>query len=69
MYPPHHASYASAGFEVTMSKGLGGYAFTRKNIIGSDLFLVKVKMLPITLRIIGTYAYAKLDVATSNGLG
>ena len=70
MYPPHHASYAPAGFEVTKSKGLGGYAFTRKTLLDFDFFGSRShKMLPITLRIVGTYAYAKLDVATSNGLG
>ena len=28
--PLHHVTYAPAEFEVTMSKGLGGDAFTRK---------------------------------------
>ena len=41
MYPPHHAIYAPAGFEVTLSKGLGGYAFTRKTLLDL-IFWVKV---------------------------
>ena len=31
--PLHHVTYAHKGYEVTMSKGLGGYVFTRKFII------------------------------------
>ena len=30
--PLHHVTYAPTDFEVTMSKGLGGDAFTRKFI-------------------------------------
>ena len=32
-YPLHHVTYAPAEFEVAMSNGLGGDAFTRKYII------------------------------------
>ena len=32
-YPLHHVTYAHAKFEVAMSNGLGGNAFTRKFII------------------------------------
>ena len=32
-YPLHHMTYAPAKFEVAMSNGLGGDAFTRKYII------------------------------------
>ena len=32
-YPLHHVTYAPANFEVAMSNGLGGDAFTRKYTI------------------------------------
>ena len=32
-YPLHDVTYAPAEFEVASSKGLGGDAFTKKNII------------------------------------
>ena len=32
-YPLHHVAYVPTEFEVTMTKGLGGRAFTRKYII------------------------------------
>ena len=32
-YPLHHVTYAPANFEVAMSNGSGGYAFTKKYII------------------------------------
>ena len=32
-YPLHHVTYALATFEVAMSNGFGGNAFTRKYII------------------------------------
>ena len=32
-YPLHHVTYSGTKFEVATSNGLGGDAFTRKNII------------------------------------
>ena len=32
-YPRHHVTYAPAKFEVATSNSLGGFVFTRKNII------------------------------------
>ena len=52
--PLHHVTYAPTEFEVTMSKALGGEAFTRKfNICPLTLTLGSRshKMLPSTLYI------------------
>ena len=61
-YPLHHMTYASAKFEVAMSNGWGGNAFTRKNWF--DQGQGHMKHCP--LRHV-TYVPAKFEVATANG--
>ena len=49
--PLHNVTYAPTEFEVTMSKALGGEAFTRNSIFDLDLGSRSHKMLPSTLYI------------------
>ena len=66
--PLHHVAYAPTEFEVTTSKGLGGYAFTRKFIIlpwswGQG----HRKCCPVPSTSCDLFSY-KVWSATSNGL-
>ena len=71
--PLHHVTYAPTEFEVTMSKALGGEAFTRNSIF--DLTLTFDLGVKVTQNVAQsplhhvTHPATKFEVATSNGLG
>ena len=65
--PLHHVTYAPTDFEVTMSKGLGGDAFTRKFIFWPWVKVTEnVAQYPLNHV---TYSAKKFEVAASKGLG
>ena len=68
--PLHYVTYAPTEFEVTMSKALGGEAFTRKNSIFDLDVGVKVtqNVAQYPLHHV-TYPATKFEVARSNRLG
>ena len=65
--PLHHVTYAPTEFEVTMSKALGGEAFTRKSIFDLDLGVTQnVDQYPLHHV---NHPATKFEVARSNRLG
>ena len=69
-YPLHHVTYLTANFEVSMPKGHGGDAFTRKIHYFTFALGVKVtqNVAQFPLHHV-TYTPGKFEVAMSNGLG